>query len=93
MVTFFLAVLVVAAFAVIVYKFALRADGRAVGLLERYRPHAPMSDWSLSFREEQRQYADLVAAESYRSAGSEPESAAEPVVVHRRRALRRAVQF
>ena len=91
MVTLLISVLVVAAFAVIAYRFALRADGRTVGLLERYRPHAPMADWSLSFRDEQRQYADLVAAESYRSAEPEPET--EPVVVPRRRVLRRAVQF
>ncbi|MBY8859164.1 hypothetical protein K7711_22005 [Nocardia sp. CA2R105] len=93
MVTFLASVLVVAAFAVIVYRLALRGAGRAVGLLERYRPHAPMSDWSLSFRDDQRQYADLVAAESYRDAGAESDVVVRPSVVGRRRVFRRAVQF
>ncbi|WP_067681157.1 hypothetical protein [Nocardia miyunensis] len=89
MVTFLTSVLVVAAFAVIVHRFALRGGGRMVGLLERYRPHAPMADWSLSFRDDQRQYADLVAAESYRGSGA----ARGRSVAVRRRMFRRAVQF
>ncbi len=89
MVTFLASVLVVAAFAVIAYRFAPRGGGRAAGLLERYRPHAPMADWSLSFRDDQRQYADLVAAESRRECGA----GSKTRVVGRRRVFRRAVQF
>lgn len=59
--------------------------------VERNRPHAPVMEWSLSFRDEQRQYADLAAIESHR-----PTEAA-PRVVHaaRHRIVRfgRAVQF
>ncbi|MQY23818.1 hypothetical protein [Nocardia macrotermitis] len=98
MVTFIASVLVVAAFAVIVYLFAPREGERAAGLLERYRPHAPMADWSASFRDDQRQYADLVAAESFRESGARSaavaeSSVAEPAVTGRRRVFHRAVQF
>ncbi|WP_067884208.1 hypothetical protein [Nocardia vaccinii] len=93
MVTFLASVLVVAAFAVIVYRFSPRGGGRATGLLERYRPHAPMADWSLSFRDEQRQYADLVAAESRRECATTSGAVPKPPVAARRRVLRRAVQF
>lgn len=89
MVTFLVSVLVVAALAVIVYRFAPRGGGRAAGLLERYRPHAPMADWSLSLRDDQRQYADLVAAESRRECAA----VSKPLVTGWRRVFRRAVQF
>lgn len=56
--------------------------------VERYRP---VAEWSLSLRDEQRQYADLAAIEAHR-----PTEAA-PRVVHvaRHRLVRfgRAVQF
>jgi hypothetical protein len=91
MVTFIVSLLVVAAFAVIVFVFAPRPGGRTADLLERYRPHAPMADWSLSFREVQRQYADLAAIESHREPGQEVRSATVPR--HRLGGLRRAGQF
>ncbi|UGT40804.1 hypothetical protein LTV02_33285 [Nocardia yamanashiensis] len=55
---------VVAAFAAIVYLFAPASGERWGVLLERYRPHAPMSDWSVADYEASRQYSDLAAARS-----------------------------
>ncbi|MBF6329077.1 hypothetical protein [Nocardia transvalensis] len=66
MVSLLASLLVVAAFAAIVYRYAPTREQRAAELLERYRPHAPMSDWSLSYHDEQRQYADLTAISARR---------------------------
>ena len=71
MVDFVASVLVVAAFAASVHLFAPRPGTRAAALLERYRPHAPMADWSLLSRDEQRQYADIAAISARREV--EPE--------------------
>ncbi|MFF2553897.1 hypothetical protein ACFVUS_23070 [Nocardia sp. NPDC058058] len=62
MIAMLISLLVVAAFAGIVYRFAPTPDERWGALLERYRPHAPMSDWSVSEYDGARQYADLAAA-------------------------------
>ncbi len=84
MVTFFASVLVVAAFAVIVRLPAPRTGGRAAGLLERYPPAA---DWSPSSRDDQRQYADLIAAAAHRDRGAEVEPRPGRPFGRRRRAV------
>ncbi|MGF6882235.1 hypothetical protein ABIA39_002834 [Nocardia sp. GAS34] len=71
MADFVASVLVVAAFAASVHLFAPRPGARAAALLERYRPHAPMADWSLSFRDEQRQCSDIAAISARRDADVE----------------------
>lgn len=53
--------LIVAAFAGAVYYFAPKSGERWGVMLERYRPHAPMSDWSVGEFESSRQHADLAA--------------------------------
>lgn len=68
MVDFVACVLVVAAFAAIVHRFTPGPGERAAVLLERYRLHAPMVGWSISFRDEQRQYAELAAIAARRDA-------------------------
>ncbi|WP_330184432.1 hypothetical protein OHB26_13050 [Nocardia sp. NBC_01503] len=62
MIATLVSLLVVAVFAGIVYRFAPTPDERWGALLERYRPHAPMSDWSAAEYEGVRQYSDLAAA-------------------------------
>lgn len=74
--------LVVAAFAGIVYRFAPKSGERWGILLERYRPHAPMSDWSVGEYDGARQYADLAAVAAHRE---QPDPVAAP-----RRGRRRA---
>ncbi|WP_405134347.1 hypothetical protein [Nocardia sp. NBC_01388] len=65
MIAMLASLLVVAAFAGIVYRFAPKPDERWGVLLERYRPHAPMSDWSVAEYEGARQYSDLSAAAAH----------------------------
>ncbi|MEV6072902.1 hypothetical protein AB0L82_40695 [Nocardia sp. NPDC052001] len=62
MIAMLISLLVVAAFAGIVYRFAPTPDERWGALLNKYRPHAPMSDWSVAEYDGARQYADLAAA-------------------------------
>lgn len=57
---------IVAAFAGLVYRYAPEPGERWGVLLERYRPHAPMSDWSVSEYEAARQYSDLAAVAALR---------------------------
>ncbi|MGW4356530.1 hypothetical protein ACWELJ_31035 [Nocardia sp. NPDC004582] len=57
---------IVAAFAGLVYRYAPAPGERWGVLLERYRPHAPMSDWSVGEYEAARQYSDLAAVASLR---------------------------
>ncbi|MFD7848192.1 hypothetical protein ACFV4K_35395 [Nocardia sp. NPDC059764] len=64
---------IVAAFAGLVYRFAPAPGERWGVLLERYRPHAPMSDWSVGEYEAARQYSDLAAIASLR-----PDPLSEP---------------
>ncbi|RDI46627.1 hypothetical protein [Nocardia mexicana] len=66
MVSFIASLAVVVIFAAIVYRFAPTRGQRAAELLERYRPHAPMSDWSLSYYDDRRQYSELVAIRAHR---------------------------
>lgn len=56
------ALLVVAAFAAAVHHYAPAPADRWGVLLERYRPHAPMSDWTATEYEAARHYSDLAAA-------------------------------
>ncbi|AYF77542.1 hypothetical protein D7D52_31215 [Nocardia yunnanensis] len=66
MVALLVSLLIVAAFAGLVYRYAPK-PGECWGiLLERYRPHAPMSDWSVADYEAARQYSDLTAIVSLR---------------------------
>ncbi|APA95219.1 hypothetical protein [Nocardia seriolae] len=66
MVALLVSFLIVAAFAAIVYRYAPKSGERWGVLLERYRPHAPMSDWSLAEYEAARQYSDLAAIAALR---------------------------
>ncbi|WP_040813934.1 hypothetical protein [Nocardia concava] len=66
MVALLASLLIVAAFAVLIYRYAPKSDERWGALLERYRPHAPMSDWSVAEYEASRQYSDLTAIASLR---------------------------
>ncbi|MBB5914158.1 hypothetical protein BJY24_003025 [Nocardia transvalensis] len=66
MMSFLAALLVIVIFAVIVYRYAPRRDERAADLFERYRPHAPMADWSMSYYEDRRQYSELDAIRTHR---------------------------
>ncbi|MTE14854.1 hypothetical protein [Nocardia aurantiaca] len=71
MVALLVSIVIVAAFAVLVYRCAPKPGERWGVLLERYRPHAPMSDWSVAEYEASRQYSDLAAIASLRpDAGS-----------------------
>ncbi|MBF6138042.1 hypothetical protein IU501_34300 [Nocardia otitidiscaviarum] len=53
---------VVGCFGWLVYHFAPAPGERWDRLLTRYRPHAPMADWSAGDYDDQRQFADLDAA-------------------------------
>ncbi|MEV6770546.1 hypothetical protein AB0N05_18180 [Nocardia sp. NPDC051030] len=70
--------LVVAAFAGLVYRFAPTSGERWGILLDRYRPNAPMSDWSVGEYEAARQYSDLAAIQAHREVPA-PRSYAESV--------------
>ncbi|MFF0493824.1 hypothetical protein ACWDSJ_13375 [Nocardia sp. NPDC003482] len=61
MLSFLAALIVVVTFAVLVHRYAPKRGERVAELLEKYRPHAPMADWSMSYYERQRQYSDLSA--------------------------------
>ncbi|MGO4613799.1 hypothetical protein AB4305_05720 [Nocardia sp. 2YAB30] len=52
--------LILASFGFLSYRFASRRDERAFRL-EGFRPRTPMSERTLSYYDEQRRYADLVA--------------------------------
>ncbi|WP_062990100.1 hypothetical protein [Nocardia anaemiae] len=52
--------LVIAAFAYLVHRFAPRRPREAFHL-ERFHAPGPLTDWSPSYYENQRQYADLAA--------------------------------
>ncbi|MFX0579978.1 hypothetical protein [Nocardia nepalensis] len=52
--------LVIAFFAYVVYRYAPRPPGEAFRL-ERFHAPGPLTDWSPSYYENQRQYADLAA--------------------------------
>jgi hypothetical protein len=54
------ALLVIAVFAYLVYRYAPRQPGEAFHL-ERFHAPGPLTDWSPSYYENQRQYADLAA--------------------------------
>ncbi|MGW4121008.1 hypothetical protein [Nocardia sp. NPDC004711] len=66
MVALLVSILIVAAFAGLAYRYAPKPGERWGELLERYRPHAPMSDWSVAEYEASRQYSDLAAIASLR---------------------------
>ncbi|MFI5781041.1 hypothetical protein [Nocardia sp. NPDC051570] len=90
MLTFFAALVVVVIFAIVVYRFVPKRDERAAELLERYRSHAPMADWSMSYYEEQRQLSELAAIRARRDA----EICRAPAAARRFRGFGRcAVQF
>ncbi|WP_019932323.1 hypothetical protein [Nocardia sp. BMG111209] len=57
------AVAMVGLYAWIIYRCAPKPGERGHSLLERYRPHAPMADWSMppDHYDRMRQYADLRA--------------------------------
>ncbi|GAB2701661.1 hypothetical protein [Nocardia thraciensis] len=66
MASFLASLAAVVIFAAIVYRFAPARGQRAAELFERYRPHAPMSDWSLSYCDDRRQYSELIAIKANR---------------------------
>ncbi|MCM6777336.1 hypothetical protein NDR87_28000 [Nocardia sp. CDC159] len=90
MISFLVALAVVVAFAVTVYRYAPNREDGAARLFERYRPHAPMADWSMSYYEEQRQYSELAAIRARQAEAACPEPATSP---RPRLFGRRAVQF
>ncbi|MFE9579138.1 hypothetical protein ACFYO1_22325 [Nocardia sp. NPDC006044] len=67
--------IIVAALGYLVYRAIPRGAERAFRL-ERFHPHSPMSDWTSSYYDEQRRYADLAAIYGR---GDVPE--AEPAVI------------
>ncbi|WP_024801761.1 hypothetical protein [Nocardia sp. BMG51109] len=75
MISFCATLAVVVLFAVVVYHYAPKRGERAAELFERYRPHAPMADWSLSYYDDQRQYSELTAIRARRE--SEPDEGGE----------------
>lgn len=64
MISFLGSLLIVALFGWMVYHFAPAPGERWDRMITRYRPHAPMSDWSVADYEGQRQYSDLAAIRS-----------------------------
>ncbi len=65
MIEFLAALAVIALFGWTVYHFAPAPGERWDYLLTRYRPHAPMSDWSVVDYEGRRQYSDLAAIRAH----------------------------
>ncbi|MFI1915474.1 hypothetical protein [Nocardia sp. NPDC020380] len=61
MLSLLVSLVIVAGFAGLVYVFAPTPGERWGRMLERYRPHAPMSDWSVAEYDAARQYSDLAA--------------------------------
>ncbi|OBB37582.1 hypothetical protein A9X06_03370 [Mycobacterium sp. 852002-51759_SCH5129042] len=53
------ALLVVVVVLVAVYRYATGSGRRVVALFERYRPHAPMADWSLGEADRRGRVRDL----------------------------------
>ncbi|MBL1072881.1 hypothetical protein JK358_00565 [Nocardia sp. 2] len=78
MIALLASLVIVAGFAGIVYVFAPAPGERWGMLLERYRPHAPMSDWSVADYEASRQYSDLAAVQARQEPGL-PAPAPTPV--------------
>ncbi|MFJ1459427.1 hypothetical protein [Nocardia sp. N2S4-5] len=66
MLSFLASLAVVVIFAVMVYRYAPRRADRTAELFERYRPHAPMADWSMAYGDDRRQYAELTAIRAHR---------------------------
>ncbi|WP_187685670.1 hypothetical protein [Nocardia wallacei] len=58
MLSFLASLAIVVIFAVAVYRYAPRRAERVAELFERYRPHAPMADWSMEYGDERRQFAE-----------------------------------
>lgn len=91
MLSFLASLAIVVIFAVVVYRYAPGRAERAAELFERYRPHAPMADWSMEYGDDRRLYAELSAIRAHRE--SERRGAARPPCRSRRRFIRRADQF
>ncbi|MFI6871392.1 hypothetical protein [Nocardia sp. NPDC050406] len=76
MISFLAALLTVALFGWLVYHFAPAPGEHWDRMLTRYRPHSPMSEWSLADYDGQRQHADLAAIRAHRDAEALRERAA-----------------
>lgn len=73
--------IIVTAFGYLIYRAIPRGAERAFRL-ERFHPRGPMSDWTSSYYDEQRRYADMAAIygrrdvpEAEQAVAREPESA------------------
>ncbi|MBF5001252.1 hypothetical protein IRT45_29400 [Nocardia sp. BSTN01] len=76
------ALLVVAVVLLAAYRYATGSGRRVVALFERYRPHAPMADWSLREVECRRDPArDLAALRGRQTCVARDRSATRPPVV------------
>ncbi|MBF6128104.1 hypothetical protein [Nocardia brasiliensis] len=73
--TTFATLLVVAVLGYLIYHYLPKGAERAFRL-ERFQPHGPLSDWTASYYDEQRRYADLAAIYGRNDT---PETPAEPV--------------
>ncbi|MFJ4658547.1 hypothetical protein ACIP5Y_45370 [Nocardia sp. NPDC088792] len=76
MLSLLVSLVIVAGFAGLVYVFAPAPGERWGRMLERYRPHAPMSDWSVAEYDAARQYSDLTAVRA-RLESPDPDRRAE----------------
>ncbi|MBF6175443.1 hypothetical protein [Nocardia blacklockiae] len=95
MVSFLASLAVVVLFATLVYRYAPHRDLRAAELFERYRPHSPMSDWSLAYTDDRRQHDELAVIRAHRECERENgrSEASEPICRSVRGVRPRAVQF
>ncbi|MGW4846113.1 hypothetical protein [Nocardia brasiliensis] len=73
--TTFATLLVVAVLGYLIYHYLPKGAERAFRL-ERFQPRGPLSDWTSSYYDEQRRYADLAAIYGRNDT---PEASAEPV--------------
>ncbi|MFI6211919.1 hypothetical protein ACIBCD_07975 [Nocardia brasiliensis] len=73
--TTFATLLVVAVLGYLIYHYLPKGAQRAFRL-DRFQPRGPLSDWTASYYDEQRRYADLAAIYGRNDT---PETVAEPV--------------
>lgn len=79
----FAALLVVAVFAYLLYRYVLR-ERSDLFRLERFRPSGSLTDWTRSYYDDQRQYADLAAVYGR---GDAPDPDLQPALAARRETL------
>ncbi|PPJ32663.1 hypothetical protein C5E45_21590 [Nocardia nova] len=72
------ALLVVAVVLVALYGYATGPGRRVVALFDRYRPHAPMADWSLGAADRPGRTRDLAIVRDRQACGARDRSAPGP---------------